>query len=58
MAEKKKTSYAGAGMGIGAAIGLIFGLLLSENFIFGILIGAAAGLIIGSIIDAQKNKTE
>jgi len=44
--------YVGAGMVIGAAIGMIFGLMLFENLALGSAIGAAVGLVIGAAIDA------
>ena len=51
-----KILYAGAGISIGAALGLIFGLLLFDDVIFGPMIGVAAGLIVGAIVDAQRKK--
>ena len=54
----RKILFAGAGIPIGAALGLIFGMLLFDNLIFGAGIGAALGLIIGAIIDAQQKKDE
>lgn len=40
--------YAGGGLALGAALGLLFGLLLFENLAFGCVIGAVAGLVIGA----------
>ena len=50
---RKTTYYAGSGLAIGAAIGMIFGLLLFENLAWGCVIGAAVGLVMGAAIDAQ-----
>ena len=52
-----KTMYcAGAGLSIGAAIGMIFGLMLFENQALGIAIGAAVGLVMGAAIDARGRR--
>ena len=53
--SRKTTYYAGAGMVIGAAIGMIFGLMLFENLALGSAIGAAVGLVMGAAIDAQRH---
>ena len=50
---------AGSGLAIGAAVGMIFGLMLFENLALGSAIGAAAGLVMGAAIDAQRrHKTD
>ena len=55
--SRKTAYYAGAGLAIGAAIGMIFGLLLFENLALGSTIGAAGGLVIGAAaIDAQGRR--
>ena len=53
--SRKTVYYAGSGLAIGAAIGMIFGLMLFENLAQGsaIAIGAAVGLVIGAAIDVQ-----
>ena len=51
--SRKTAYYAGSGLAIGAAIGMIFGLMLFENLAWGCVIGAALGLVIGAAIDAQ-----
>lgn len=51
--SRKTAYYAGSGLAIGAAIGMIFGLMLFENMAWGCVIGAAIGLVIGAVIDAQ-----
>lgn len=55
--DKRKTVYyAGSGLAVGAAIGMIFGLLLFEDLAWGCFIGAALGLLIGAAIDAYKRR--
>jgi len=51
--SRKTAYYAGSGLAIGAAIGMIFGLMLFENLAWGCVIGAGVGLVIGAVIDAQ-----
>jgi len=53
--SRKTVYYAGAGLTIGAAIGMIFGLMLFENLALGSAIGAAVGLVMGAAIDAQRH---
>jgi len=50
---RKTVHYAGAGLVIGAAIGMIFGLMLFESLALGSAFGAAVGLVMGAAIDAQ-----
>ena len=52
--SRKTVYYAGSGLAIGAAIGMIFGLLLFENLALGCAIGAALSLVMGAAIDAQR----
>jgi hypothetical protein len=54
--SRKTAYYAGAGLAIGAAIGMIFGLMLFENLAWGCVIGAAVGLVIGAAIDAHERR--
>ena len=54
--SRKTAYYAGAGLAIGAAIGMIFGLLLFENLAFGCAIGAGVGLVMGAAIDAYERR--
>jgi len=53
--SRQTVYYAGAGLAIGAGVGMIWGPLLFENLAQGsaIAIGAALGLVIGAAIDAQ-----
>lgn len=53
--SREDTNYAGSGLAIGAAIGIMFGLMLFEKQAMGCVIGAALGLVIGASIDAQKS---
>jgi uncharacterized membrane protein len=55
-ASHKSVYYAGSGLAIGAAIGMIFGLMLFENLALGCAIGAALGLIVGAAIDAYNRR--
>jgi hypothetical protein len=41
---------------VGAATGMIFGLMLFENLTLGCAIGAALGLIVGAAIDAYNRR--
>ncbi len=54
--SRRNTNFAGSGMVIGAAIGMIFGMLLFESQAIGCVFGAALGLVIGAAIDAQKRQ--
>lgn len=56
-ADRKMTDYLGMGtlIGLGAAIGILFGLLLDQPA-WGMLGGAAAGTVIGAIVEAQRKK--
>ena len=54
--SRKTVYHAGAGLAIGAAIGMIFGLLLFENLALGCVIGAAVGLVMGAAIDAHERR--
>ena len=53
--SRKTAYYAGAGLAIGAGVGMILGPMLFENLAQGsaIAIGAAVGLLMGAAIDAQ-----
>ena len=47
--ENSRKTASGAGLAIGAAIGIIFGLLLFDN----VGVGLAIGVAVGMLIDAQ-----
>ena len=47
-----KGSRTGVGIAVGAAIGMIFGLVLFDDWWWGPVVGTAAGLIIGAVADA------
>ena len=52
--SSRKTAYcAGAGLVIGAGVGMTVDLLLFENLVLGAGIGAGVGLVIGAAMDAQ-----
>lgn len=44
----------GSGMAVGAALGLLFGLMLMPNTFWGGLAGVAVGLVIGAIVDMRR----
>lgn len=48
-----KGTRTGLGIVFGAALGLLFGLLMFDNWWLGPMIGVAAGLIIGAVADLQ-----
>jgi uncharacterized membrane protein len=52
--SRKIVRHAGAGLAIGAAIGMIFGLMLFENLALGYAIGTVVGLMIGAAIEARE----
>ena len=54
--SRRTVYYAGSGLAIGAAIGMIFGLMLFENLTLGSAIGAAVDLVMGAAIDAHERK--
>lgn len=45
--------YTGLGLVFGAALGMIFGMMLFSELWVGPLIGTALGLIVGAIIDVN-----
>jgi uncharacterized membrane protein len=51
---QKTAYYAGAGVAIGAVVGMMFGLLLFENLAMGSAIGAGVGLVVGAMVDTQR----
>ena len=53
---RKTAYYAGAGLAIGAGVGMTLGLLLNQDQALSIAIGAAMGLLIGAAIDAQGRR--
>lgn len=49
-----KGTRTGLGIVFGAALGLLFGQMLFENWWLGPMIGVAVGLIIGAVADLQQ----
>jgi uncharacterized membrane protein len=49
--RSKLYAFAGGGMFLGAAFGIIFGMLLFDNPWYGPILGAVLGLIIGAGIE-------
>jgi len=56
MGTQKPTCYAGAGLVIGAGMGMIFGLLLFEDLSWGSGMGAGLGLVFGATVDARGKR--
>lgn len=46
-----KGARTGVGLVFGAALGLVFGLMLFDNWWMGPMIGVALGLIVGAVAD-------
>lgn len=46
-----KGARTGVGLVFGAALGLVFGLMLIDNWWMGPMIGVALGLIVGAVAD-------
>jgi uncharacterized membrane protein len=49
--KNKLYAFAGGGMSLGAAFGILFGMLLFDNPWYGPIIGAALGLMIGAAFE-------
>jgi len=54
--NRRAVYYAGAGLAIGAGVGMVLGPLLVENLAWGCVIGSALGLLIGAAIDALGSR--
>jgi uncharacterized membrane protein len=52
--KRKTLSFAGAGLALGAAFGILIGMLLFDNPWYGPVIGAFAGLIIVFIVGLSR----
>lgn len=46
--------FVGSGIAIGAAIGMVFGLLLSGDFLPMVGAGVVVGLVVGAIVELQR----
>jgi len=55
MSTKILPEASGQGLAIGAALGMIFGLMLNQ-LVWGLIIGASIGLIFGSTIESDRRK--
>lgn len=53
MGDHVKGAWTGTGIAFGAALGILVGLLLFDDWWLGPVIGAVVGLLIGAIADAQ-----
>ncbi len=56
LGSKPVQKYTGLAIAIGAALGLMIGLMLLENLALGGGAGAALGLVAGSVIDLQHKR--
>jgi uncharacterized membrane protein len=54
--RSKLYAFAGGGMFLGAAFGILFGMLLFDNPWIGPSIGAALGLILGAVIEISSKR--
>jgi hypothetical protein len=55
-AHAPRTGLTGGGLAAGAAIGLLFGLLLSGDLALMLIVGAAAGLLLGLAWELQRSR--
>lgn len=53
MGDQVKGAWTGTGIALGAALGILVGLLLFDDWWLGPVIGAVVGLLVGAIADAQ-----
>jgi flagellar biosynthesis protein FliR len=54
--NSKTATYAGYGLAVGATLGMICGLMLSENLVLGCAIGATLGLGVAAAVDTQDRR--
>ena len=52
----QRAMVAGSGMAIGAALGMIFGLMLSADLALMVGVGVVAGLLIGAVVDLNRSR--
>ncbi len=51
-----KFQWTGVGVVIGAALGLLFGLLMFDGAWWAPTVGAAVGIVVGAIADGQATR--
>ena len=51
-----RTGFTGGGLAVGAAIGLLFGLLLSGDLALMLIVGAAAGLLLALAWELHRSR--
>ncbi len=56
--ERRPNRFLRVGLGVGAVIGIAFGLALGSNSLLSMVFGAALGLLIGAIWDGQRKAQE
>jgi len=54
--KKQKNYYVPIFIAVGAGIGLLFGLIISDNIAISIPMGAGIGVCIGAIVDMNQKK--
>jgi uncharacterized membrane protein len=54
--KRKNLSIAGAGLALGAAFGIMIGMILFDNPWVGPMLGAACGLIIAIIVNLSQSR--
>jgi hypothetical protein len=54
--KRKRLSFAGAGLALGAAFGILVGMLLFESPWVGPMLGAACGLVIALVVDLSQTR--
>jgi uncharacterized membrane protein len=55
---RKNLSFAGAGIALGAAFGILFGMLLFDNPWIGPAVGAVGGLLIAALAELYQNRRD
>jgi uncharacterized membrane protein len=56
--KRKRLSFAGAGLALGAAFGILFGMLIFDNPWIGPALGAMAGLLIAALVELNRNRKD
>lgn len=52
--KKQHRHFAGPAAALGAAVGILFGLLLGKSTAVGIFVGSALGFLLGASVDAVR----
>ena len=54
--SQRRIVHTGPGMAIGAALGLLGGLMLLDNAVAGLLVGVVLGFLIGAVYQMQAGR--